>query len=121
MLPGQALSAARIARTVAMRTMLYKLVVPNMEGVGEVRVLAWHKGEGELAAEGDLVVELETDKALLEVRAPSRCALRRILFEVGAWSPVGAPLAVLSDTAEEAMGDLLPESLTAIGARFESS
>jgi pyruvate/2-oxoglutarate dehydrogenase complex dihydrolipoamide acyltransferase (E2) component len=101
--------------------MLYKLVVPRSEGQeeSEVRVLEWHKAEGDPAEAGDLLVELETGKALLEVRAPSRCVLRRALFEAGAWTRLGIPLAVLSDVLDEAVSEAAPEGLPDIGAQLE--
>jgi pyruvate/2-oxoglutarate dehydrogenase complex dihydrolipoamide acyltransferase (E2) component len=101
--------------------MLYKLVVPCGEGQteDEVRVLEWHKKTGDLAATGELLMELETGKALIEVRAPAPCALRRVLFEAGAWTRLGTPLAILSDTLEEAVAEATPDGLADIGAQLE--
>jgi pyruvate/2-oxoglutarate dehydrogenase complex dihydrolipoamide acyltransferase (E2) component len=38
--------------------------------VTEARVVAWLKREGEQVAQGETVVELETDKGITEVEAP---------------------------------------------------
>ena len=101
--------------------MLYKLVVPRAGGQteDEIRVLEWHKRSGDLVEKGDLLVELETGKALIEVRAPGPCALRRALLDAGAWTRLGTPLAVLSDTLDEALPDVAPDGLADIGAAFE--
>ncbi len=87
--------------------MFYKLVVPGpLEDVEEVRVLEWHGAPGRVFATGELIVELETHKALVEVRAAQPGILRRIECAAGSWQRVGEPLAILSsDPVED-----LPES-----------
>lgn len=91
--------------------MFYVLSVPGaVEEVEEVRVLEWHGQAGQAFAPGELVVELETHKALVEVRAGQAGVLRRVLTQEGDWQAVGQPLALLSDAADEpepaATGDL---------------
>jgi pyruvate/2-oxoglutarate dehydrogenase complex dihydrolipoamide acyltransferase (E2) component len=87
--------------------MIYALTVPGpIEDVEEVRVLEWHGEPGRAFVAGELVVELETHKALVEVRAGQAGVLRKILCEAGDWQAVGRPLALLSDDA----GEALPES-----------
>jgi pyruvate/2-oxoglutarate dehydrogenase complex dihydrolipoamide acyltransferase (E2) component len=99
--------------------MIYKLVVPGpIEDVEEVRVLEWHGAPGSAFAPGELVVELETYKAVVEVRAGQSGTLRQILCEAGSWRQVGQPLAVLSDEAAEALPDAVDE-LGALVVSFE--
>ena len=91
--------------------MIYALTVPGpIEDVQEVRVLEWHGVAGQVFAVGELVVELETDKALVEVRAGQPGVLRSVLCGEGDWQALGRPLAILSDSAEEPLptdtGDL---------------
>jgi pyruvate/2-oxoglutarate dehydrogenase complex dihydrolipoamide acyltransferase (E2) component len=82
--------------------MIYALAVPGpIEDVEEVRVLEWHGEPGRAFAVGELVVELETHKALVEVRAGQPGVLRTILCEAGDWRAVGQPLALLSDDPAE--------------------
>jgi len=50
---------------------------------------------------GDLVLELDTHKAVVEMRASSKTVLRKILIEPGEWQRVGEPLAIVSDSADE--------------------
>jgi pyruvate/2-oxoglutarate dehydrogenase complex dihydrolipoamide acyltransferase (E2) component len=93
--------------------MIYQLVVPAMGGVEELRVLQWHKAEGDTVDADQLVVELETDKAIVEVRSPRGCVLRKIGVTQGDWAKVGPPLAWFSDTADETLqtdkaGDFMP-------------
>jgi len=101
--------------------MIYTLAVPGpIEDVDEIRVLEWHGGVGHAFAAGDLVVELETHKALVEVRAGQTGVLRRIICGEGDWQDLGAPLALFSDQPDEA----LPESADAtaeMAVEFEVS
>lgn len=83
--------------------MIYKLVIPAMGGVEELRLLQWHKAEGDKIGGEELLCELETDKAIVEVRSPRACVLRKIGVAQGGWATVGPPLAWLSDEAEEAL------------------
>ena len=90
--------------------MLYKISVPQVADVEEIRVLEWHREAGETVEKGDLLVELETHKAIVEVRAGQKGILRKILAESGNWQAIGLPLAVLS----ESESDPVPEDAQAL-------
>jgi pyruvate/2-oxoglutarate dehydrogenase complex dihydrolipoamide acyltransferase (E2) component len=82
--------------------MIHQFVVPGpIEDVEEIRVLQWHREEGKPFANGDLLVELETHKAVVEVRSTRPGVLRRILCREGEWRAIGKPLALLSDLPDE--------------------
>ncbi len=82
--------------------MIYQLTVPAaVPGVDEIRILEWHGDAGSSFGKGDLIVELETHKAVVEVRAGQAGVLRRVLAEAGDWKGIGLPLAVFSDKADE--------------------
>lgn len=84
--------------------MIYQLSVPAVaEDVEEFRVLEWHGEPGHAFEAGDLVVELETHKAVVEVRAGRPAILRESLVADGAWCKIGVPLAYFSDEAGEAL------------------
>jgi pyruvate/2-oxoglutarate dehydrogenase complex dihydrolipoamide acyltransferase (E2) component len=101
--------------------MIYLLAVPGpIEDVEEVRVLEWHGQPEHVFASGDLIVELETYKALVEVRAGQPGVLRRILSHAGDWQGAGKPLALLSDDLEEALPEAT-ENLRALVVEFEIS
>ncbi len=86
--------------------MIYALTVPaGIEDVEEVRVLEWAKQTGEAFGRGDLLVELETHKALVEIRAGRPAVLRKILCGAGSWQAAGKLLAILSDEASESLPD----------------
>lgn len=91
--------------------MLWKLVVPGpIEDVDELRILEWQGEIGRSFDKGALIVELETHKAVVEVRAGQSGILRRVLCEAGSWEKIGQPLAILSDDPDEP----LPESTEAL-------
>lgn len=82
--------------------MIYCLTVPTtIEHNQQVRVLEWHVEAGTSFLPGALLVELETNKALIEVRADQPGALRQRCVEAGAWCPLGGLLALVSDRPEE--------------------
>jgi pyruvate/2-oxoglutarate dehydrogenase complex dihydrolipoamide acyltransferase (E2) component len=101
--------------------MIYLLAVPGpIEDVEEVRVLEWHGEPGHVFAKGDLIIELETYKALVEVRAGQLGVLRKILSHAGDWQGTGKPLALLSDDLEEALPEAI-ENMAALLVEFEIS
>jgi pyruvate/2-oxoglutarate dehydrogenase complex dihydrolipoamide acyltransferase (E2) component len=101
--------------------MIYKLVVPGpIEDVEEVRVLEWRGQAGSAFAIGELIVELETHKALVEVRAGQAGVLRQVLCEEGGWQAVGEVLAVLSDGPDEPL-PASAEGLASLPVEFEVS
>jgi pyruvate/2-oxoglutarate dehydrogenase complex dihydrolipoamide acyltransferase (E2) component len=73
-------------------------VVP---GVDEIRILEWHKQPGATIAVGDLIVELETHKAVIEIRAGQSGVLRQILANAGDWRTIGLPMALFSSEPDE--------------------
>ncbi|MBI4082875.1 MAG: E3 binding domain-containing protein, partial [Candidatus Lambdaproteobacteria bacterium] len=68
--------------------------VPAMgESITEATVAAWHKQAGDAVQEGDILVELETDKVMVEVPATKAGILRDILKPSGEVVHVGDLLA----------------------------
>jgi pyruvate/2-oxoglutarate dehydrogenase complex dihydrolipoamide acyltransferase (E2) component len=98
--------------------MIYKISVPAVADVEEIRVLQWHGALGHRFNHGDLIVELETHKAIVEVRAGQAGLLRKILSEAGKWQGIGLPLALLSDDESESLPDS-PESVADLAVDFE--
>lgn len=63
-------------------------------------IVAWHKSPGDAVAEGDVLFEVETDKATMEVEAQSGGFLTQIRRPAGDDVPVGEVIALIGDTAE---------------------
>ena len=78
--------------------------MPNVgEGVTEGEVTRWLKAEGGLVARDEPVVEVETDKAVVEIPAPLAGTLARILVREGEIVPVGTPLGEIEEGADAAV------------------
>jgi pyruvate dehydrogenase E2 component (dihydrolipoamide acetyltransferase) len=66
---------------------------PTME---EGRLVKWNKNEGDAVKNGDVLAEVETDKAVMELVARGDGVLRKRLANEGDASPVGTLLAVIA-------------------------
>jgi pyruvate dehydrogenase E2 component (dihydrolipoamide acetyltransferase) len=71
----------------------------------EGRLIAWHKKEGDHVEKGEVLFEVETDKANMEVEASASGIVRRIMLPVDASAPVASVIALIADTADEPLGD----------------
>ncbi|MEV4731122.1 pyruvate dehydrogenase complex dihydrolipoamide acetyltransferase [Saccharopolyspora sp. NPDC049426] len=72
--------------------------MPRLSDTMEEGVIAnWHKQVGDKVARGEVVAEIETDKALMELEAYDDGVLEKILVEAGTTVPIGEPIAVLGD------------------------
>ena len=71
---------------------------PTME---EGQVVKWHKAEGDPVSQGELLAEIETDKATMELVARGEGVLRKILRGEGRTAPVGEVIAVIAAEGED--------------------
>src|SRR5919106_58388 len=71
---------------------------PTME---EGRLVEWKKQEGETVAVGDVLAEVETDKAVMELVARAGGTLLKHMVEAGATVPVSEPVAVIGEPGED--------------------
>ena len=69
--------------------------VPPLPPIGACVLKAWHVADGATIEEGQLLAEVESDKALLEWRAPQAGVMLQRLAAVGDHLREGAPLARL--------------------------
>src|SRR5690242_21413250 len=71
----------------------------------EGKLARWLKKVGEDVKAGDVIAEIETDKATMEVEAVDEGKLARILVDEGTEGvPVNTPIAVLAQNGEDAAG-----------------
>ena len=67
----------------------------------EGKLARWLKAEGDTVAAGDVIAEIETDKATMEVEAVDEGILGRILIQEGVEGiPVNTPIAILVEEGE---------------------
>ena len=76
-----------------------EIPVPDLgEGITEVTIVEWLRQVGDSVAEGDPIVSVETDKASMEIEAPSSGTLTDLLVEPGDAPEVGDPIAHISES-----------------------
>src|SRR5258706_12846686 len=69
--------------------MAFSVVMPALEMAQETgKLIAWRKKEGDHVAKGEPLLEIETDKAVMEVEATADGILAGITAVVGADIPV---------------------------------
>ncbi len=81
--------------------------------MAEGTLVRWVKSEGETVQKGEVIAEIETDKATVEVEANGSGAVYRHLVAEGDSVPIGTPIAVIAETGEEPdlaalLGDTAP-------------
>ncbi|MEJ2482264.1 MAG: pyruvate dehydrogenase complex dihydrolipoamide acetyltransferase [Gemmatimonadota bacterium] len=79
---------------------------PTME---EGRLLEWKVKEGDRVEASDLLAEIETDKANMDIEALKGGVVRKLLVEPGATVPVGAIIGILGEPDED-ISELLAEA-----------
>lgn len=81
-----------------------KILVPSLgESITEATVAKWLKKKGDLVKKDEVLVELETDKATLEVYAQTDGKLSEIYFEAGKDVEIGAELADYLEGAQNSL------------------
>ncbi|MDI1278004.1 2-oxoglutarate dehydrogenase complex dihydrolipoyllysine-residue succinyltransferase [Methylobacter sp.] len=82
--------------------MSIEVLVPNLpESVSDATLITWHKQPGDTVIKNENLVDLETDKVVLEVPAPESGILGKILKEDGSIVVGGEVLALLEPQAVE--------------------
>jgi len=77
--------------------------------MAEGTLIRWVRKEGEPVNKGDVLAEIETDKATVEVESTASGVVRRLLVEEGAVVPVNTPIAVVG-TEDEVISEQLSVS-----------
>ena len=99
--------------------MAVSVVMPALEMAQESgKVISWRKREGEKVAKGEPLLEVETDKAVVEVESPGDGILSAISAREGAVIPVGQTIAWLLAPGEAAPVVTAP---TQTGRRTDSA
>jgi pyruvate dehydrogenase E2 component (dihydrolipoamide acetyltransferase) len=74
--------------------MAISVVMPALEMAQETgKLISWLKKEGESVAKGEPLLEIETDKAVMEIESPGDGVLAGVKIEAGAEVPVGQTIA----------------------------
>ncbi|EIN08017.1 single hybrid motif-containing protein [Punctularia strigosozonata HHB-11173 SS5] len=105
-------TASRVVRTGLQRRWLHasraRLAVSNLQmpamspTMTEGGIASWKKGEGEAFAAGDVLLEIETDKATIDVEAQDDGVLAKIIAPDGTKNiPVGKVIALLAEEGDD--------------------
>ena len=79
-----------------------KVVMPKLSEAMETgKLLRWLKQEGDRVSGGDIIAEIETDKADIELEAFGSGVLRKLLTTPGTAVPVGGLIAVIADPDDD--------------------
>jgi pyruvate dehydrogenase E2 component (dihydrolipoamide acetyltransferase) len=74
--------------------MAISVVMPALEMAQETgKLISWLKKEGEAVAKGEPLLEIETDKAVMEIESPGEGVLAGVRVQAGAEVPVGRTIA----------------------------
>ena len=75
----------------------------------EGKIVRWLKKEGDELTSGEVLCEVETDKATMEMEVVDEGVLHKILQPEGSVVPVGTPIAVIAEEGEKVPDDYVPE------------
>jgi pyruvate dehydrogenase E2 component (dihydrolipoamide acetyltransferase) len=82
--------------------MAHSIVMPALEMAQESgKLIAWRKKEGETIAKGEPLLEVETDKAVVEVESPADGILAGVKAQEGDVIPVGQTIAWIVQPGEK--------------------
>jgi pyruvate dehydrogenase E2 component (dihydrolipoyllysine-residue acetyltransferase) len=82
--------------------MITKVLMPKLSDAMETgKVIKWLRKEGDAIKGGDIIAEIETDKANVEIEAFGSGVLRKIVVGEGGSVPVGELIAVIADPADD--------------------
>lgn len=69
--------------------------------MSEGKIVRWLKQKGDSVSPGEIIAEVETDKAVMEMEAFETGVLLEILAPEGSLLPVGAPVAIIGKSGED--------------------
>jgi pyruvate dehydrogenase E2 component (dihydrolipoamide acetyltransferase) len=88
------------------------LLMPSLSPTMEVGVIStWKKQAGEKIGIGEVLAEIETDKAVMEWEMADEGIIRQLLVKAGEEIKVGTPIAILAASAEEDISALVAQAL----------
>jgi pyruvate dehydrogenase E2 component (dihydrolipoyllysine-residue acetyltransferase) len=99
-------------------TMAISVVMPALEMAQDTgKLVSWRKKEGEAVAKGEILLEVETDKAVVEVEAQAEGILGGVKAQPGDVIPVGHTIAWLLGPGESVPAGDAPTQAAADAAR----
>ncbi len=82
--------------------MVTKVVMPPLgETMDEGKIFKWLKKEGDQVSRGDALLEVETDKTVIEVEAFGAGVLRKIIVGEEETVPIGSLIGIIADPSDD--------------------
>jgi len=82
--------------------MEYKIVMPVLsDTMDKGKLVKWHVSEGDFVKEGDVVAEVESDKAVMKIQTFKSGIVKKLLVKEGDEVPVKAPIAIIETDIKE--------------------
>src|SRR5260370_20288951 len=101
--------------------MAFSVVMPALEMAQETgKLIAWRKKEGDRVTKGEPLLEIETDKAVMEVEAQADGILAGITGVVGTDIPVGRTIAWIVAPGDKPPADKEPAAPPPARGKTES-
>jgi pyruvate dehydrogenase E2 component (dihydrolipoamide acetyltransferase) len=72
----------------------------------EVRIVKWRKNEGDAITKGEVVLEAETDKSVIEIESPGAGIMLKRLFEENDTVPVGEVVGYVGQAGENVKSEI---------------
>ena len=84
-------------------TMPVQLTMPRLSDTMEAgTIVRWNVKEGDVVSSGDVVADIETDQATMEMPVYDDGVISKIMVEAGKQVPVGTPIAIITGEGDEA-------------------
>lgn len=89
---------------------MWKIQIPKTESkVEEATLFKWHKKEGDRVIKGELIAEIETFKAAVEINSPETGIIYKIFVKEEETVPLNTVIAILIEEGEEiSLEDIKP-------------
>src|SRR5699024_5899160 len=101
---AQANCRVTVARCEGKLMSIQVIKMPDIgEGIAEVEIVEWHVAQGDTVAEDQVLVDVMTDKASVEIPAPVAGVVARLGGEIGDTLAVGAELLAIEPAAPGAV------------------
>src|SRR5580692_321974 len=98
--------------------MAHSIVMPALEMAQETgKLISWRKKEGDAVSKGEPLLDVETDKAVVEIEAPADGILAGVKAREGDVIPVGQTIAWIVNPGEKPPEE---ETSSASGRRMDS-
>src|SRR5713101_6298024 len=98
--------------------MLIEIKVPQLsESIAEATLLAWHKKVGEAVKRDENLIDIETDKVVLELPAPADGVLAKIIKGDGGTVKAGEVIATLDTEGKTSASAAVPAKPSAPAAK----